>query len=61
MAYAFNHSTGEAEAGVCLTSRAAWSIQQVPGQPGLHRETLSQKKKKKPTLHFVTPSMGSPF
>jgi hypothetical protein len=26
--------------------RPAWSTNQVPGQPGLHRETLSQKKKK---------------
>ena len=29
-----------------LSSRPAWSTQQVPGQPGLHGEALSQKTKK---------------
>ena len=43
---AFNPSSWEAEAGGSLSSRPAWSTEQVPGQPGLHRETLSQKKKK---------------
>jgi hypothetical protein len=38
-AYTFNPSTGEAE--------AAWSTEWVLGQPGLHRETLSQKIKLK--------------
>jgi hypothetical protein len=47
MAYAFNPSTWEAEAGGFLSSRPAWSTEGVPGQPGLHRETLSLKKKKK--------------
>ena len=32
----------EAEAGGSLSSRPAWSIELVPGQPGLHRETLAQ-------------------
>jgi hypothetical protein len=32
---------GGAEAGESLCSRPAWSTEQVPGQPGLHRETLS--------------------
>jgi hypothetical protein len=27
-----------------LNLRPAWSIEQVPRQPGLHRKTLSQKK-----------------
>jgi hypothetical protein len=27
------------------SSRPAWSTEGVPGQPGLHRETLSQKPK----------------
>jgi hypothetical protein len=44
--YAFNPSTWEAEAGKFLSSRPAWSTERVPGQPGLHRETLSRKKKK---------------
>jgi hypothetical protein len=43
----FNPSTWEAEAGVFLSSRPAWSTKGVPGQPGLHRETLSQKKERK--------------
>ena len=50
--YTFNFSTWEAETGGFLSSRPAWSIEWVPGQPqpGIHRETLSwknQKKKKK--------------
>jgi hypothetical protein len=45
VAHAFNPSTWEAEAGRFLSSRPAWSTEWVPGQPGLHRETLSQKKK----------------
>jgi hypothetical protein len=40
--HTFNPSLWEAEAGGFLSSRTAWST----GQPGLHRETLSQKKKK---------------
>ena len=30
-----------------LSSRPAWSTEKVPGQPGLHSETLSQKEKNK--------------
>ena len=45
-AHAFNPSTQEAEAGRSLSSlKPRWSTQQVSGQPGLHRETLSQKQK----------------
>jgi hypothetical protein len=47
VAHAFNPSTWEAEAGGFLSSRPAWSTEWVPGQPGLHRETLSRKTKKK--------------
>jgi hypothetical protein len=47
VAHAFNPSTREAEAGRFLSSRPAWSTKWVPVQPGLSRETLSQKKKKK--------------
>jgi hypothetical protein len=43
VANAFNPSTREAEAGEFLSSRPAWSAKWVPGQPGLHRETLSRK------------------
>jgi hypothetical protein len=42
--HAFNPSTWEAEAGEFLSSRPAWSTKWDPGQPGLHRETLSQKQ-----------------
>jgi hypothetical protein len=45
--HTFNPSTLEEEAGEFLSSRPAWSTEWVLGQPGLHRETLSQKKKKK--------------
>ena len=41
----FNPSTCEAEAGGFLSLRPAWSTKWVPGQPGLYRETLSQKNK----------------
>jgi hypothetical protein len=51
--HAFNPSTreaeAEAEAGGFLSSRPAWSTKWVPGQPGLHRETLSWKTKNKTT------------
>jgi hypothetical protein len=46
VAHAFNPSTREAEAGGFLSLRPAWSTKGVPGQPGLYRETLSQKKNK---------------
>jgi hypothetical protein len=46
VAHAFNPSTWEAEAGRFLSLRPAWSTEWVPGQPGLHRETLSQKTNK---------------
>jgi hypothetical protein len=45
--HTFNPSTWEAEAGRFLSSRSAWSTKWVPGQPELHRETLSQKNKSK--------------
>jgi hypothetical protein len=44
--HAFDPSTWEAEAGGFLSSRPAWSTKWVPGQPGLHRETLSWKTNK---------------
>ena len=45
LAHAFDPSTWEAEAGRFLSLRPAWSTKWVSGQPGLHRETLSQKNK----------------
>jgi hypothetical protein len=47
--HAFNPSTWEAEAGRFLSLRPAWSTKWVPGQPGLHRKTLSRKTKKQKT------------
>ena len=41
--FTFNPSTWEAEAAI-LSLRPAWPSQPVPGQPGLCRETLFQKK-----------------
>ena len=50
--HAFNPSTWEAEAG-SLSSRPAWSKEQVPGQPELHKETLSQKTTKNKTKSYL--------
>jgi hypothetical protein len=46
VAHVFNPSTQEAEAGGFLSSRTAWATKWIPGQPGLYRETLSQKTNK---------------
>ena len=54
VAHAFNPSTWEAEAGGFLNSRPAWSTEWVPGQPGLHRETLSRKTKPNQTKNTKT-------
>jgi hypothetical protein len=51
--HAFNPSTWEAEAGGFLSSRPAWSTKCVPGQPGLHRETLSGKKKQQQQIVYL--------
>jgi hypothetical protein len=52
VAHAFNPSTWEAEAGGFLSSRPAWSTEQVPGQPRATQRTekpcfKKPKKKKK--------------
>ena len=44
MAYTFNPSTLDAEAGRSLSSRLACATQIVLEHPGLHRETRSQTK-----------------
>ena len=49
MAQSFNLSTREAEAGW----RPAWSTEQGPGQPGLHRETLLGNQEKGKNFQFL--------
>jgi hypothetical protein len=36
----------ESEAGGSLSSRPAWSTEQVPGEPGLHREALERERQR---------------
>jgi hypothetical protein len=48
--HTFNPSTQEAEAGRSLWG--AWSTEWVPGQPGLHRETLSWGGKGRKKWHL---------
>jgi hypothetical protein len=59
VAHAFNPNTWEVEAGRFLSSRPAWSTKWVPGQPGLHRETLSRKTKKKNPSRACFPVWGT--
>ena len=40
--HTFNPSTQEAEASGFLSLRPAFATEQVPGQPGLHRETKTK-------------------
>ena len=40
VAHAFNLSPGEAEKDVSLSPRTDRSMEQVPGEPGLYKETL---------------------
>jgi hypothetical protein len=56
--HTFNSSTWEAEAGRFLSSRPAWSTKWVPGQPGLHRETLSRKTRKKKKFMRIPPKLS---
>jgi hypothetical protein len=44
MVYVFNPSTQEAEAVRSLEFKASLVTGRVPGQPALHKETLSKKK-----------------
>jgi hypothetical protein len=52
--HTFNPNTQEAEAGGFLNLRPAWSTKWVPGQPGLYRETLSQKTNKQTNKQTTT-------
>ena len=44
VAHTFSLSTQGAEAGRSLSLKPVWSTAIVLGQPGLHKETLSQNK-----------------
>ena len=48
--HTFTPCLQEAETGSSLSSRASWSTDKVPGQPGLHRETPSSKRKQKKSI-----------
>ena len=48
----------EAEAGRSLSLMPAWSTEQVPGQPGLHREILSQKTNKQQQQQKMGPGLA---
>ena len=64
VAHTFNPSTWEAEADGSLSARPAWFIDQVPGQLGLHRETLTLKTKQKSSKNklqkWLTPILCFP-
>lgn len=49
MTYTFNldQHLGSRGSRNSVSSRPAWSIERVPGQPGLHREILFGKNKQK--------------
>jgi hypothetical protein len=47
VAHALSPSSREAEEGGSLSSRPAWSTEPVPGQPRIHKDTLSQTKQNK--------------
>ena len=52
VAHAFNPSTWEdgGHTWRSVSSRAAWSIEQGLGQPGLHKESLSQNRNNNKTV-----------
>ena len=50
--HALNPSTQEAEAGGSLSSRLAWFIEGVPGQPGLYREEGGRGGKERKKLVY---------
>ena len=49
VAHAVSSRTWEAEAGGSMSLRLASSIEQIPGQPGLHRRNPVLKNKKTET------------
>ncbi|GAB1297222.1 Intraflagellar transport protein 172 homolog [Apodemus speciosus] len=62
VAHTFNPSTREAEAEGLLSSRPAWSTERAPGQPGLHRETLTPRRNPKiPSARIKGGGEGTDF
>lgn len=55
VAHAFDPSTGEAEAGVSLSSRPAWSTEPVPGvmRPSLKRERKNKSRDNSAQLAII--------
>lgn len=49
--HAINAHSKEIEAGKSLILRLAWSRERIPGQPGLHEETLSQETNERKKCH----------
>ena len=56
VAHTYNPSTWEVETNGFLSLRPAWSTEWDPGQPGVYRETLPQKKKNV-SLHLLFNSL----
>jgi hypothetical protein len=54
-------STRETEAGRSLSLKPTWSTELIPGQPGLHRETMALKKQppyQAGVAHPLIPALG---
>jgi hypothetical protein len=59
VAHPFSPSIREAEAGRFLSSRSAWSPEQVLGQPGQHSEALFKKHKDNEVIDYTKGNMGA--
>lgn len=59
MVHAFNSTLGRERQVDLLSSRPACSIELDSGQPGVHKETLSQSKQTKIYTQRETKSAGS--
>jgi hypothetical protein len=53
MVHTFNPCTQESETGRSLSLRLAWSTEQIPGEPGLHKEKtcLEETNKQRNNLY----------
>jgi hypothetical protein len=55
VAYAFNSSTWETEASGSLSSRSAWTAEQVPEQSRLQQRNLASKTQEDKKFRFLGP------